>query len=110
MRPARTLVLLAAAALAACGSVQPSAPDARPGDDGGAIDAPDVTMIDGGVDAAVDAGIDAAPPPPGQELTTGGGRVTGPVFTLDVQLGHPIDQGELRGASFRLSPNTPIKP
>lgn len=109
MRPARSLVLFLATALAACGSVKPMSPDGG-SDDAGGIDAPDVVDIDAGTDANVDAGIDAPPPPPGQELTSSGGRVTGATFTLDVQLGHPVDQRQLDGSAFRLEANTPIKP
>lgn len=111
MRLIRSFVLLAAASLAACGSVKPALPDAEPpGDDAGTIDAPDVMNVDAGLDAMVDAGIDAPPPPPGQELTTSGGRMTGAVFTLDVQLGHPVEQRAQAGANYHLEASTPIKP
>ncbi|HUQ04174.1 MAG TPA: hypothetical protein VM261_16860 [Kofleriaceae bacterium] len=110
MRLIRSFVLLVAATLAACGSVKPALPDAEPGDDAGATDAPDVVNVDGGVDARIDAGIDAPPPPPGQELTTGGGRMSGVNYTLDVQLGHPVGQRAVQGAASRLEANTPIKP
>jgi hypothetical protein len=109
MRHTRILALLVAT-LAACGSVKPASPDAEPGDDAGTTDAPDVIDVDAGVDAMADAAIDAPPPPPGQELTTSGGRVMGAVFTLDVQLGHPIEQRALQGAASQLESNTPIKP
>lgn len=62
---------------------------------------------------ASDAGIDAAPaapPPPGQALTTTSGRLTSATYTLDVQVGHGLDQRPAAGATHHLEPSTVIKP
>ncbi len=98
----------AAASATACGSTRVLDPDAQP-IDAPPGDAPEVS-IDAGVDAATDASVDAPPPPPGQELTSASGRLTGPTFALDVQLGHPIGQQPIQGPTFRITANTPIKP
>lgn len=93
-------------ALAACGTVLPSADDARVDDAAGPI--VDAAPIDAAV--PVDAAIDASPPPPGQELTGGAGRVRSTTYTMDVQLGHPLGQQPIQSTSYRLQANTPIKP
>lgn len=74
------------------------------------IDAP-IVDGSGGIDAGIDAGpIDAAPSPPGQQLTTGGGRLSSPSFVLDVQVGHGVVQSPVQSASFRIEGNAPVKP
>lgn len=74
-------------------------------------DAFDATPADGPVDASVDASVDARPPPPpGQELTAGGGRITSTTYTLEVQLGHGLEQRASQGTSFHLESSTVIKP
>lgn len=96
------------AALAACGNVKNN-PDAPPPP----IDAQDTDAqaIDAGVDAMnIDARIDAPPPLPGQEFNGASGRLTGPTFTMDVQLGHPTGQQQVQSGTYRLEANTPIKP
>jgi|GEM_PF-3363601 len=103
---------LLCAALAACGSVTPSGSDAQPADaalpDSAALDAP---ALDAGADAGIDAlVIDGPAPSPGQELTSGGGRLTSTTFTMDVQLGHAVGQHGLDSTTYRLQANTPIKP
>ncbi len=99
---------LAIAALAACGNVKNN-PDAPPPPADAAVDA-DTT--DAAVDAMppIDAAVDSAPPSPGQEFTGAAGRVGGPTFTMDVQLGHPHGQEQIQGSTFRLEANTPVKP
>ncbi len=95
-------------ALVGCGQVKAKPDAAVPID--AAVDAADVP-IDAGIDAArPDAAVDAPPSPPGQETTTSGARVSGPTYTMDVQIGHPIDQGSVQGSTNRLEANTPIKP
>ena len=95
---ARILCSLAACALVACGSVK------RPFDDanGGLIDA----RIDGGM---VDA-PPQPPPTPSREIITGGGRVTGPTYTLDVEVGQPIDQRPASGPTYTMEGNAAVKP
>jgi hypothetical protein len=71
----------------------------------------DGTPIDAPIDAPTDAAIDGMPAaPPGSELNSAAGRLTGTTFTLDVQLGHPIGQQQIQGATLRLEGNAPIKP
>ena len=95
---------------AACGSVTPKN-DAAPPIDAAVIDAVDAPPPIDATDAAIDA-PDAMPAasPPGQELGAAGGRLTGATFTLDVQLGHPVGQQPIQGATLRLEGNAPIKP
>ena len=108
MRRITIALAFVTAALAACGNVKNN-PDAPPLPDDAAVDA-DTT--DAMVDAMppIDAGPDAPPPTPGQDFTGASGRVGGPTFTMDVQLGHPHGQEQLQGSTFRLEANTPIKP
>lgn len=102
------LALLSTAALAACGNVKQN-PDAPPGTDADTTDAD--TPVDAGPDGmTTDASIDGAIPLAGQDISAAGGRVTGPTFTLDVQIGHPTAQNPAQGATYRLEANTPIKP
>jgi hypothetical protein len=108
MRRTILALLLFGAALAACGNVRNN-PDAPPPPIDAAVDG-DVVPIDAAVDAPTDASPDAPPPSPGQELTGAGGRVGGPTFTMDVQLGHPHGQQQLQGSTYRLEANTPVKP
>jgi hypothetical protein len=108
MRRIILALTLATAALAACGNAR-EVIDAPPAIDAPAIDAGE-TPIDAGIDAMVDATVDAPPPLPGQEFTGAGGRITGPTFSMDVQLGHPIGQQQVQGSTYRLEANTPIKP
>jgi hypothetical protein len=59
----------------------------------------------------VDAGhADAAPPPKGQEIVTGGGHMSGATFQLDVQVGHPYQQQPIEGATQTLQGNAVVKP
>lgn len=108
----RTLLALALTcavfAQTACGNVKNN-PDAPPPPTDAEVDG-EPPPIDAGIDAAIDASVDAPPPSPGQEFGAAAGRVGGPTFTMDVQLGHPVGQQQLQGSTFRLEANTPIKP
>lgn len=108
MRRITIALAFALAALAACGSTRVPI-DATPPDDAQEIDS---MPIDAAVDAPppIDAAIDGPLPSPGQEFNGAGGRVGGPTFTMDVQLGHPHGQQQLQGSTYRLEANTPIKP
>ncbi|KAB2910860.1 MAG: hypothetical protein F9K40_01790 [Kofleriaceae bacterium] len=108
MRRITLALTFAIAALAACGNVKNN-PDAAPNDDAETpTDAMDVDATDAMV--PIDAGVDSSPPSPGQDFSGASGRVGGPTFTMDVQLGHPHGQEQLQGTTFRLEANTPIKP
>lgn len=91
-----------AGALIACGGATTAPPDAD-------IDAP-IDAPDAGV--PIDAPPDAPPPPPPPTRTelTGGGRLTGGTFVMDVQLGHPISQAPASGGSTVADPASPVKP
>ena len=59
----------------------------------------------------------APPPPPdaavlreAREFVTGGARMSGATYTLDVQIGHAIQQSKTSGASFQFNPNAAVKP
>jgi hypothetical protein len=103
------LALLSTAAFAACGNVKPSNTDAAQATDASDTDG---EVTDAGIDTMppIDSGIDGGPPSAGQELTTAGGHVSGPTFSMDVQIGHPTSQEQITGGTYRLEANTPIKP
>ena len=61
--------------------------------------------IDGGVVVP-----DGAPPAPGREVTTGGGRVSSQSYVLDVQVGHSVSQKPASSASIHVEGNAPVKP
>ena len=108
MRRSILALAFAAAALAACGSTRVPI-DADLPDDAQAIDADETPPIDAAVDMAPPP-IDGPQPLPGQEFTGGAGRVGGPTFTMDVQLGHPVGQQSIQSGTYRLEANTPVKP
>ena len=89
------LVLAAALALAACKGGG-SYTDAAIPDDAQPLDANVV--------------FDAAPPAPGREVTSGGGRVQGAQYILDVQIGHGMSQRPAQGSDVIVEGNSPVKP
>lgn len=77
--------------LPACARSTPGAvADAGPGDDAGVIDA-----------SATDAMV-AQVPHPGTEVVAAGGQVRAGTRTMDVALGHWVEQRELSAGSRRL--------
>lgn len=56
------------------------------------------------------AAIDAAPPAPGRELTSGSGRMTSPSYVVDVQVGHSTPQEPIRATGVTIEGNAPVKP
>lgn len=98
-----TMKLCAAILLfvAACGNI------ARKGDDAGVRD-------DAGIDAIADAMPDAPPdaPPPSEvhEVVNGGAKISGATYTLEVQIGHPVQQNEISGATYKLEGAAAVKP
>jgi hypothetical protein len=105
MRALAALVIVGAAAMAACGSVK------KGGDDGGTIDAS--MIIDAPMtiyDAMPDAKVGPTAAPPGAEVNSAGGRVTGGGYTMDVQLGTPFSQQPATGAGKTFEGNAPVKP
>jgi hypothetical protein len=107
----RGVLLLAAVAAFGCGDVQPGDDDAAPpAIDAQTIDAP---IYDAGPDPS-DAAPDAAPPiqggPPNTEVTTGGGRLSGSVYQMDVQLGHGFGQAPSTGGGKTTEGAAAIKP
>jgi len=57
-----------------------------------------------------DAAIDAAPPLPANEVTSGAIKVRGTRFAADVQIGHPIGQQPTTGHGKRFEGNAAVKP
>jgi hypothetical protein len=97
----RGAVLAVIFAVAACKKKPPALPDGPPIPDDAAVDAmppPDAFPID------------APPPPQGQEITSGGGRVQGSTYILDVQVGHGVSQEPAQGSATRVEGNSPVKP
>lgn len=90
--------------VAACGNIS------RKGDDGGVI-RDDAGPSDAMVDAKPDAPpIDAPPPTESREVVNGGGTISGTTYTMDVQVGHPIQQSQISGATYKLEGNAAVKP
>ena len=71
--------------------------DARRADAAGTVDA-------GAIDAAppADAAPDAASVRPGREIVSTGGRLRGGAITMDVELGHPVEQSKATAGSVEL--------
>ena len=108
MRALAAAAIGSAFAMAACGSVKKSG-----NGDGGTttydaaktIDAPMTTY-----DAMPDAPVGPKAAPPGAEVNSAGGRVTGGGYTMDVQLGTPFSQQPATGGGNTFEGNAPIKP
>ena len=82
---------------------------------GGSVASPDAATQDAGPDATpvVDAAVDAmpeGPPATGMDLTSAGGRATGGSYTLDFEIGHPLDQGKASGGSFVIEGGAAVNP
>jgi hypothetical protein len=54
--------------------------------------------------------FDDAAVPASQELLSGAGRVKGPTFTLDVEIGHSFSQQRATGTTLRIQGNAAVKP
>ena len=98
---------------AACGSVSITN-DAGPSDGGQTIDAG--STIDAGptidandIDADPAASDAAAAPKDNAEITSGGMRVTGGVYTMDVMIGHPTSQAPSTGGGNSIEGGSAIK-
>jgi hypothetical protein len=50
-----------------------------------------------------------AGPTEGEEVTNAGGRMTGGTYTLDFQLGHPVDQGEANGETITVKGGAAVR-
>ncbi len=103
----RTIAVLMWLAAAGCGgggggNDAGPPPDAPDGLDGGGADA-GTTDAGGDTDAAVAADRRAI------EITSASGRMTGPGYTLDFQLGHPVDQGRATGPGFSIEGGAAVK-
>lgn len=81
----------------ACGNISREADDAGVTKDAPMPDAPMP-------DAAV-----LLPSPP-REFVSGAARVTGPTYKFDVEIGHPIMQLKMNGATYKLEGNAAVKP
>ena len=61
-------------------------------------------------DAPIDAPIDADESVSRSELTNAANRAQSHTYTLDFQIGHPMDQGPMNSATYLLAPLPAIKP
>jgi hypothetical protein len=94
----RILLLLA---LAACSDITRETPDAP------------LPTADSSIDASVSIDAPDPPPPPlreAREIVSGGGRLTGTTYTLDVQIGHGVQQNKATGATYTFEGNAAVKP
>ena len=72
---------------------------------------------DGQIDAMIDAAVappdgppDAPPPKESREVVNGGTAMSGTTYTLEAQVGHPLQQSEATGPTYRLEGNAAVKP
>jgi hypothetical protein len=79
-----------------------SHPDAAQTTDASVID------IDGGVD--VDAPPAVAPPRPGQDIVSAGGRMSAGTVTMDVEIGLPVDQSEATNGTRKMRGAAVVNP
>ena len=94
--PAAVVVLCAA--VAACASSTQSNEDGRG------------PVRDGGPDDAAPTAPDARPPRPGAEVVSTSGRVRAGTRTMDVSIGHPVDQSSIRAGGRKLEGAAVINP
>ena len=92
LRSALAAAVVSALAMVGCGGSKSSF-DAATG------------QIDAGVPDALVANA-----PPGVEIMSGAGRLTGGNMTMDVQIGHPISQQPASGGNTTVEGNATIKP
>lgn len=94
--------LLLLMSLAACGDIT------RETNDSGVHDAKlaDTPLSD----APADASIDGPPPTESREIVSGGARLTSATYQLDVQVGDPLSQATIAGATYTLEGNAAVKP
>lgn len=81
--------------------------------DAGAEPADASALADAGADAAVgqpDAGPTGGGAGPAAETATAAGRLTGPTYQLDFQLGGWSGKQPSAGPTYHLDPEAPIKP
>ena len=72
---------------------------------------PDAADGDAGViDASSDAAPDAAPVRPGREVVSTGGRLRAGAITMDVEIGHPVDQSKATAGSVQLRGAAVVNP
>jgi len=79
-----------------CGNVARTQHDAGPPDDA-TIDSPS-------------APPDAAMLREAREIVSGGARMTGATYTLDIQVGHGIPQNAIASPTYQLEGNAAVKP
>jgi len=64
----------------------------------------------GVIDAALDAAPDAAPVRPGREIVSTGGRLRAGAITMDVEIGHPVEQSKATAGSVQLRGAAVVNP
>jgi hypothetical protein len=70
-------------------------------------DAPVQPPVDGSVDTPAPPLI---PPREAREIVNGGGRLTGTTYTLDVQIGHSVQQSKATSTTYTFEGNAAVKP
>jgi hypothetical protein len=94
------LIALALLVIAACGNITPHKPD-------------DAAIPHDAADAAIDnpdASPDSAPLKEAREFVSGGTRMTGATYTLEVQVGHDVQPGKIMSSTYQLEGNAAVKP
>jgi hypothetical protein len=96
---ARLACLFSVCLFAACGTAS------RPFGDGGMPPA-DAKVID----AHPPDAVPQLPPTPARETVNGGGHVSGPTYSMDVEIGQPVVPQKASGATHTIQPNAAIQP
>jgi len=93
------LIRLTLIVAAACGNVARNQDDAA-------------VPHDAAVDSSkpLDAPADSAPLHEAREFVSGGTRMTGATYTLDVQVGHAAQQSKITGPTYKLEGAAAVKP
>ena len=93
------LITIGLLIIAGCGNITGNQHDAAVPHDA-AIDSPDSDLPD----------PEPTPPREARELVSGGTRMMGATYTLDVQVGHSVQQGKIMGPTYKLEGNAAVKP
>lgn len=51
-----------------------------------------------------------ATPKESREVTSGGARLSSTTYTLEVQIGHPLEQATMQSPTFTLDGNAAVRP
>ncbi|HUQ05381.1 MAG TPA: hypothetical protein VM261_22920 [Kofleriaceae bacterium] len=62
------------------------------------------------LDAGIDAPVDAPAARPGREVVSSGGRIRAGSITMDVEIGHPVEQSKATAGSITLRGAAVVNP